>query len=222
MRRHASGIGCGARGRGMNAPPKLPGGAGAPPGETTVPCQELADGGPPGLPEARRARPPKRGLAPQSRRQGETARQKARPGAVTTLRWRAERRHVLVTARDLRPNDAPLGAPSPRYFVGARKRPRNAGQGRVFECRISGKPDIRSAYPAPPRIRVISHVRFFPSPRKTGRGKNAELRSPRLFGYIRALSGRGEAPFQRPSSTLLAPAGAFLPPAISKTRLRPP
>src|ERR1019366_777958 len=104
MRRHASGIGCGARGRGMNAPPKLPGGAGAPPGETTVPCQELADGGPPGLPEARRARPPKRGLAPQSRRQGETARQKARPGAVTTMRWRAERRHVLVTARDLRPN----------------------------------------------------------------------------------------------------------------------
>jgi len=29
MRRHASGIGCGARGRGMNATPKLPGGAGA-------------------------------------------------------------------------------------------------------------------------------------------------------------------------------------------------
>jgi hypothetical protein len=26
--------------------PKLPGGAGAPPGDTTIPCQELADGGP--------------------------------------------------------------------------------------------------------------------------------------------------------------------------------
>ena len=46
MRRYESGIGCGARGRGMNAPPKLPGGAGAPPGDTTIPCQELADGGP--------------------------------------------------------------------------------------------------------------------------------------------------------------------------------
>ncbi len=46
MRRHASGIGRGARGRGMNAPPKLPGGAGAPPGGTTTPCEELADGEP--------------------------------------------------------------------------------------------------------------------------------------------------------------------------------
>jgi hypothetical protein len=52
MRRHASGIGCGARGRGMNAPPKLPGGAGVPPGGTTTPREELADGGPSGLPEA--------------------------------------------------------------------------------------------------------------------------------------------------------------------------
>ena len=31
-------------GGGMNAPPKLPGGAGAPPGDTRIPCQELADG----------------------------------------------------------------------------------------------------------------------------------------------------------------------------------
>jgi hypothetical protein len=29
------------------------GGAGAPPGDTTVPCQELADGEPQGSPEAR-------------------------------------------------------------------------------------------------------------------------------------------------------------------------
>jgi len=28
----------------MNATPKLPGGAGAPPGDITIPCQELADG----------------------------------------------------------------------------------------------------------------------------------------------------------------------------------
>ena len=55
MKRDVGGIGCGARGRGMNAtpqPPKLPGGAGAPPGDTRIPREELADGGPPGLPEA--------------------------------------------------------------------------------------------------------------------------------------------------------------------------
>jgi len=46
MKRDVGGIGCGARGRVMNAPPKLPGGAGAPPGDTKIPCQELADGGP--------------------------------------------------------------------------------------------------------------------------------------------------------------------------------
>jgi hypothetical protein len=73
MRRRESGIGCGARGRGMNAPPKPPGGAGAPPGDTTVPCQELADGGPPGLPEARNPRPPTRGplAKPEARRHGQ-------------------------------------------------------------------------------------------------------------------------------------------------------
>src|ERR1019366_8376416 len=37
------------------------GGAGAPPGDITIPYQELADGGPLGLPEARKTRPPKRG-----------------------------------------------------------------------------------------------------------------------------------------------------------------
>src|SRR5450759_1494417 len=63
------------------------GGAGAPPGDTTIPCQELADGGPPGLPEAlRQGRPKgasvervggeakrnvrKRGPAPTKRRDG--------------------------------------------------------------------------------------------------------------------------------------------------------
>ena len=33
-----------ARGRRTLLP--LPGGAGAPPGDTTIPCEELADGGP--------------------------------------------------------------------------------------------------------------------------------------------------------------------------------
>ena len=72
--------------------PKLPGGAGAPPGDTTVSCQELADGGAVRL--ARGARPAASARGPRSRgrRRGETARQKARPGAVTTPRWSAERR----------------------------------------------------------------------------------------------------------------------------------
>jgi hypothetical protein len=43
------------------------------------------------------------------------------------------------------------------------------------------------------------------------------LRNRQFFGYIRALSGRGEAPSKRPSSTLLAPAGAFVPPAPNKS-----
>ena len=45
MRRHESGIGCGARGRGATLLAH-PGGAGAPPGDTRIPCEELADGGP--------------------------------------------------------------------------------------------------------------------------------------------------------------------------------
>src|SRR5450631_4232304 len=98
------------------------GGAGVPPGGTTTPREELADGGPRGLPEALRARPPKRGRRFPSRRRGETERQKARPGAVTTLRWRAERRHTFARRCDLRPNDAPLGAPSPRFLRGKERR----------------------------------------------------------------------------------------------------
>ena len=38
----------------------LPGGAGASPGGTMTPCEELADGGPQGLPETRKARSPER------------------------------------------------------------------------------------------------------------------------------------------------------------------
>ena len=34
---------------------------------------------------------------------------------------------------------------SPRFRAREKRRPRSAGQGRVLECRISGKPDIRSA-----------------------------------------------------------------------------
>ena len=44
MKRDVGGIGCGARGRGMSAPPKIPGSAGAPPAGTTTCREELADG----------------------------------------------------------------------------------------------------------------------------------------------------------------------------------
>ena len=76
-----------------------PGGAGAPPAGTTTRREELADGGPSGQPAARMVRLTQKPPPPQSQRQGETDRQKARPGAVTTLRWRAERRHAPVTVR---------------------------------------------------------------------------------------------------------------------------
>src|SRR5664279_989696 len=54
------------------------GGAGVPPGGTTTPREELADGGPCGLPEARRCGCPK-GAVPVSRRRDETERRKRGP-----------------------------------------------------------------------------------------------------------------------------------------------
>ena len=114
MRRHASGIGCGARGRGMNATPQAPGrrrgtrkqvyavcaNANCFAGGTTTPREELADGGPLGLPEVLRQGRPKGASVERAARQGETVRQKARPGAAKTLRWRAERRQASATVRD--------------------------------------------------------------------------------------------------------------------------
>jgi hypothetical protein len=55
-------------------------------------CEELADGGLSGLPETRKERLTRKAPRASSRRQGETERQKARPGADKTLRWSAERR----------------------------------------------------------------------------------------------------------------------------------
>jgi len=103
MRRHASGIGCGARGRGMNATPQAPGrrrgtrkqvyavcaNANCFAGGTTPPREELADGGPLRLARGSKDAATRKGQASQRRRQGETVRQKARPGAVWTSRWRA-------------------------------------------------------------------------------------------------------------------------------------
>ena len=70
---------CGARGRGTKRTPKLPGGAGAPPGDTTVPCQELADGGLSGLPEVQKTTVTQKAPASASRRRDETERRKRGP-----------------------------------------------------------------------------------------------------------------------------------------------
>jgi len=113
MRRHASGIGCGARGRETNAPPALGrrrgtrkqvyavcANANCFAGDITIPCQELADGGPLGLPEVLRQGRPKGACVERAARQRETVRQKARPGAAKTPRWRAERRHTFARRCD--------------------------------------------------------------------------------------------------------------------------
>jgi hypothetical protein len=55
-----------AGGRRTLLPP--PGGAGAPPGGTTTPCEELADGGPSGLPEAQKTMVTQKAPASASRR----------------------------------------------------------------------------------------------------------------------------------------------------------
>ena len=96
MRRHDSGAGCGARGRGSQA--THPGGAGAPPGTTTSPREELADGGPQSLPEARSERPTRKAPRSSEPEAGQSGFPKARPGAaVKTPPRRAERRRASAT-----------------------------------------------------------------------------------------------------------------------------
>src|SRR5450759_1273187 len=88
--------------------PKLPGGAGVPPGGTTTPREELADTGvsPPGESAARR-----------------------RKDAAMERRTARTRRHGCPRRKAWRLKDAPLGAPSPRILRGARERPLKAGSG---------------------------------------------------------------------------------------------
>src|ERR1035441_1943560 len=100
--------------------PKLPGGAGVPPGGTTTPRARSS------LTAGRQACPRLEGAAaqkgPRPRAEGSrSGTQEARPGAVMTLRWRAERRHTFARRGDLQPNDAPIGAPSPRFLRGTER-----------------------------------------------------------------------------------------------------
>jgi len=87
-------------GGGMNAPSKLPGGAGAPPGDTTVPCQELADGGPLGSPEARDPRPPQR--APARVARGEPKRRVRKRGPALSRRRSGAPRGARILQKRMR------------------------------------------------------------------------------------------------------------------------
>jgi len=109
----------GARGRGSQ--PRTRAAPGHRPGVIEAPREELADGGP------LEVCPRLGGHGPRGasfRTKGRTKRdpKKARPGAeMRTPRWRAERRHVSERARALR-KVAPIGAPSPSLYAGARGR----------------------------------------------------------------------------------------------------
>jgi len=77
----------------------LPGGAGAPPGGTMTPCEELADGGRKACPRLERRGHPK-GIAasePEAVRNGASESAARR---VWTSRWRAERRHIFARRCD--------------------------------------------------------------------------------------------------------------------------
>jgi hypothetical protein len=110
-----------------------------PPGGSKTPCEELADGG---------ANAPK-----------------ARPGAVRrTPRWRAERRHVLATARALRKGRANRRA-VPLIFAGGKKG--------------------TTAHPAPQTIGALALARM-----SAGRNALAARRSPPGEGGRRKQQGR--------------------------------
>jgi hypothetical protein len=115
MRRQDGGAGRGARGRRQTQPSRS-GGAGAPPGDTRTPRQELADGAEAiGLTGAKEARCPK---GPRLGRPGRStaARSAARlPEDAAVARREARHSGDRVHTHE---KVAPLGAPHPRSHVG--------------------------------------------------------------------------------------------------------
>jgi hypothetical protein len=90
----------GAPARGRRTLLPLPGGAGAPPGDTRIPREELADGGPRGLSEAFRQGRPKGASVEKAGGRVKRSVRKRGPAPNRRRVWRAERRHVPETARD--------------------------------------------------------------------------------------------------------------------------
>ena len=136
-----------ARGRRTLLP--LPGGAGAPPAGTRTRRERLLTAG-----LSARVRlevvAAQKGAAPESRRRGDVV-----VGSATRRRTDAAmaRREAPRAGNGTcpRPNDAPLGAPSPRYFE---------GRGKL----VPAKAGRKTAYPAPQRIRAAEGWLYPPHP----------------------------------------------------------
>ena len=104
MRRLDGGAGCGARGRGVNAPPKLPGGAGFRPGTLRSPARSSLTADRRGPLEVWKARLTQKAPQTPGQRRNKTRNRKRGPGAEgerpqispdALSGWRAERRpHV--------------------------------------------------------------------------------------------------------------------------------
>src|SRR5665647_2011232 len=95
------------------------GGAGAPPGDTTIPCQELADGWPSVLPEARNPRSPKG--TPLAKPQGRAKRRVRKRGPALSRRRDGAPSGERPSHRTRPPQGgtimvAPLGAPFPSLY----------------------------------------------------------------------------------------------------------
>ena len=117
MRRYAGGIGCGARAGDERTPPSSRAAPGLRPQALGPAARSSLPAGPLGPREAQRRGCPK-GAAPEGRRRGELV-----AGSAARRRNDAAmaRREAPCTGDGActRPNDAPLGAPSPRFFRGA-------------------------------------------------------------------------------------------------------
>ena len=122
-------------------PPKLPGGAGAPPAGTMTCREELADGRAFRPARGAKVRLPKRGRA-GTPKAGRLGRRKRGPDAVTT------------------PHGAPRGARVPLKEERGKIRTWCAARRSIPLSFCEGARNRTTAYPAPQRIGAISHARL--------------------------------------------------------------
>src|SRR5579885_3451489 len=168
MRRHFSGVGCGARGPGETSPMALGRRRGSARDHYRVPARSWLTAGRfkvcprPGACRGPMDRNARRADGSTKRTAG-----KARPGAVRkTPRWRAERRHVPETARVLKEGCAdrravPLAScgglfPRAPWSEGNKKAPLEAGRRRACPGprKKYGRWRMPVSYPSPERGRV--------------------------------------------------------------------